>query len=57
MAEILNMAEISVYNMIYRQEIPFIKLDRNLSFDPLKISAWISENSHDKIKIKIESKP
>ena len=54
-AEILNMAEISIYNMVYRREIPFVKIGRNLRFDRSKISAWIFENSHDKIKS--ESKP
>lgn len=49
-AKLLHLAEITLYKMVYRREIPYIKLGRNIRFVESKITAWINKNSCDTIQ-------
>jgi excisionase family DNA binding protein len=49
-AEFLGLAEITIYKMTYRKQIPYVKLGRTKRFDKSKLLAWIETNAHDTIK-------
>lgn len=40
-AEYLNVSNGSVSMMVYRRQIPFIKIGGRLRFDPAEIDAWL----------------
>jgi excisionase family DNA binding protein len=40
---LLNIKESHLRSLIFRQEIPFIKLGRLIRFDPFKIKKWLEE--------------
>jgi excisionase family DNA binding protein len=51
-AELLGLSQITVYKMIYKDAIPYIKIgrtNRSVRFNKDKIIAWINKNSCDKI--------
>ena len=58
-SEYLGISEKGLYNMIYRREIPFVKLGGKLRFDIIDIEKWINDNKiscvdallNEKIKI------
>ena len=37
----------NVYQMVSKNQIPFVKIGRSTRFDLLKINAWIAENTHE----------
>jgi excisionase family DNA binding protein len=49
-AEFLGLAEITIYKMTYRKQIPYVKLGRTKRFEKSKILEWIDKNSYDTIK-------
>ena len=49
-AEFLGLAEITIYKMTYRKQIPYVKLGRTKRFDKSKLLAWIEKNSNDIIE-------
>jgi excisionase family DNA binding protein len=49
-AEFLGLAEITIYKMTYRKQIPYVKLGRTKRFDKSKLLAWIENNSNDIIE-------
>ena len=51
-AEFLGLAEITIYKMTYRKQIPYVKLGRTKRFEKSKILEWIDKNSYDTIKKK-----
>ena len=48
-AEFLGLAEITIYKMTYRKQIPYVKLGRTKRFEKSKILEWIDKNSYDTI--------
>lgn len=51
-AEMLSLSKFAVYNMVYADRIPYIKVgrtNRSVRFDKAKINAWLSRQSNDKI--------
>ncbi|RZD18981.1 MAG: DNA-binding protein [Candidatus Acididesulfobacter diazotrophicus] len=51
-AEIVGLTPVAVYKLIYKRQIPFIKIGGRIRFNPSQISAWISKNSYDNIIVK-----
>ena len=49
-AELLNLTPWTVYQLVYKKEIPFTKIGKIIRFDRNKISDFIEENSYDIIK-------
>ena len=49
-AKFLGLAEITIYKMTYRKQIPYVKLGRTKRFEKSKILEWIDKNSYDTIK-------
>jgi DNA binding domain, excisionase family len=49
-AEFLGLAEITIYKMTYRKQIPYVLLGRTKRFEKSKILEWIDKNSYDTIK-------
>ena len=46
LAERLSITESAVRHMVYRRQIPFIRLGpRRLRFDPAAIDAWLEEQA------------
>jgi excisionase family DNA binding protein len=37
----------NIYQMVSKNQIPFVKIGRSTRFDLLKINAWIAENTHE----------
>ena len=51
-AELLNLSKFAVYNMVYANRIPYIKVgrtNRSIRFDHNKINLWLNKNSCDTI--------
>ena len=51
-AEMLSVSKYAVYNMVYKDKIPYVKVGstgRIVRFDRQKINAWLNKNSCDKI--------
>jgi excisionase family DNA binding protein len=51
-ANMLSMNQTSIYKLVYRKAIPYIKIGGALRFDRDKIIAWINQNSYDMINPK-----
>ncbi len=51
-AGMLSMNQTSIYKLVYRKAIPYIKIGGALRFDRDKIIAWINQNSCDMINPK-----
>jgi excisionase family DNA binding protein len=51
-AGMLSMNQTSIYKLVYRKAIPYIKIGGALRFDKDKIIAWINQNSYDMINPK-----
>ncbi len=54
-AELLNLSKFAVYDMVYENKIPYVKIghtNRSLRFDRQKISVWLSKQSNDIILTK-----
>ena len=51
-AGMLSMNQTSIYKLVYRKAIPYIKIGGALRFDRDKIIAWINQNSYDMINQK-----
>ncbi|MHB8232929.1 MAG: helix-turn-helix domain-containing protein [bacterium] len=49
-AEILNITPWTVYQLVYKKAIPYVKLGRITRFDRNKILSFIEANSSDIIK-------
>jgi excisionase family DNA binding protein len=49
-AKLLHLADITLYKMVYRREIPFVKIGRSVRFSEVKINAWLQRNSYDTIE-------
>ena len=49
-AELLNLTPWTVYQLVYKKQIPFTKIGKIIRFDRNKISDFIQENSYDIIK-------
>lgn len=45
-AEYINLAIPSVYGLVHRRQIPFIKRGKKLLFETEKINEWLHEGSH-----------
>ncbi len=45
LSTLLNIARKTVYNLVYRREIPFVKVGGSLRFDPDQIDKWIKISS------------
>ena len=51
-AEMLSLSKFAIYNMVYADHIPYIKVgrtNRSVRFDRQKINTWLSRQSNDKI--------
>lgn len=51
-AEMLSLSKFAIYNMVYADKIPYIKIgrtNRSIRFDRNKINQWINKNSCDTI--------
>ncbi len=46
-AEFLRVSEKTIYDWVYRREIPFIKLKRLLRFRPTEIAKWLQIGGHN----------
>ena len=44
-ADYTGLAPDTLYTMVSKRQIPYVKLGRLLKFDPRAIDAWITENS------------
>ncbi len=55
LAEILNLSENTIYQLTYRDAIPYVKFGKTVRFRESEILQWIEKNSHGKITL--ESKP
>ncbi|MCL4322566.1 MAG: helix-turn-helix domain-containing protein [Deltaproteobacteria bacterium] len=51
-AELINLNENTIYQLIYRRKIPFVKLGRSVRFKESQILAWINKNSCDNITVR-----
>ena len=51
-AGMLSMNQTSIYKLVYRKAIPYIKIGGAIRFDKDKIIAWINQNSYDMINPK-----
>ena len=51
-AVMLSMNRSSIYKLVYRKAIPYIKIGGAIRFDRDKIIAWINQNSYDMINPK-----
>ena len=49
LAEILNLSENTVYQLTYREAIPYVKFGKTVRFRESEILQWIEKNSHGKI--------
>jgi excisionase family DNA binding protein len=52
LAELLNINKFALYNMVYANKIPYVKIgktNRSIRFDIKKINAWLDKNSCDTI--------
>ena len=52
LAELLNINKFALYNMVYANKIPYVKIgktNRSIRFDIKKITAWLDKNSCDTI--------
>ena len=49
-AELLNLTPWTVYQLVYKKEIPFVKISKIIRFEQNKILSFIQENSYDIIK-------
>ncbi len=43
-SEYLSISKKGLYNMIYRREIPFVKIKGRIRFDIIDLDKWIEEN-------------
>lgn len=43
-SEYLRISEKGIYNMVWRREIPFVKIGRRIRFDIQDLDDWISRN-------------
>ncbi|MFN3698187.1 MAG: helix-turn-helix domain-containing protein [Pseudobdellovibrio sp.] len=50
--KILNIKKSRLYSMVFYRQIPFIKINTSLRFDPDEIQKWIDEQAK-KIKGKL----
>ncbi len=51
-AKMLNLSKYSIYTMVYKDAIPYVKIgrtNRSVRFKKDKIFSWINKNSCDKI--------
>lgn len=48
-AEILNLNENTVYQLTYRDAIPYKKFGKTVRFKESEILEWLENNSHGKI--------
>lgn len=51
-AELLGVSASTIYNMVYRDAIPYVKIGptgKTVRFDRAKISAWLSKQSNDRM--------
>lgn len=48
-AKLIGLHENTVYKLTYRDEIPYVKIGRQVRFKESAILAWINKSSHDKI--------
>ena len=51
-ADLLSLSKFAVYNMVYSDRIPYIKVgrtNRSIRFDRQKIEMWLSKQSNYKI--------
>ncbi len=44
-AELLDLAEITIYKLISSKGIPYVKIGRSVLFEQEKLNAWIEEKS------------
>ena len=51
-ADVLNLAKITIYKMVSAREIPFIKIGSRVLFDKNSTLDWIEEQSIKPIKTK-----
>ena len=49
LAEILNLSENTIYQLTYREAIPYVKFGKTVRFRESEILQWIEKNSHGKI--------
>ena len=43
LAEYLNISRHAVYCMVFRREIPHLKLGRRVRFDPIEVQQWLED--------------
>ena len=46
-ADFLKVSEKTIYDWVYKREIPFIKLRRLLRFRPSEIAKWLHSGGHN----------
>ena len=51
-AGMLAMNPSNIYKLIYKKQIPYVRIGKALRFDKDKIMAWINQNSCDIINPK-----
>jgi excisionase family DNA binding protein len=47
LAEYLNVSKAAIYAMVYRKEIPFLKIGRRVRFRCESVEEWIAEGCPD----------
>jgi len=45
-AQYIGSTRLNIYQMVSKNQIPFVKIGRSTRFDVLKIDDWIERNSH-----------
>lgn len=46
-AEIFGVKPQAIYDMVYKGQLPYTKIEGRLRFNPVKIDEYIKKNSHD----------
>jgi len=50
LSEFLNIPVGSIYNLVYRRRIPFVKVEHLLRFNLEEIEKWLQENEFKPVK-------
>ena len=44
LSEFLNLSKPAVYALVYRRQVPFLKIGNRLRFSPAAIAVWLEES-------------
>lgn len=48
-SKLLGLAVPTLYKLVARREIPFVKLTARVQFDPARLQEWVREHEHEPI--------